>query len=85
MKAKFHNSILILNEIFLFIFSLLFLIAYKESIWVKGYEWFVISLFLIYTTFLSICSVIEFVRDIYYMFKDKFESPNQEDDEENEK
>jgi len=68
MKAKFHNTILILNEIFLFVYSLLFLIAYKESIWSKGYEWFVISILLIYTTFLSVSAVLEFCRDIKYMF-----------------
>ena len=68
MKSKLHNVMLILNEIFLFIYSLLFLIAYKQSVWSKGYEWFVISLLLIYTTFLGVFAVIEFFRDIVAMF-----------------
>lgn len=82
MKSKLHNIILILNEIFLFIYSLLFMIAYKESVWTKGYEWFLISLLVIYTTILSVLAVIEFIWDIGAVFTNKFESPPKEDEDE---
>lgn len=63
-KSLLHNVILVANEAFLFVMAFLFFVAVDRSTWVPGYEWFVIAVFLIYTTALSVVAIVEFVRDI---------------------
>lgn len=73
---------MIANEAFLFVMALLFFIAVDKSTWVAGYEWFVISIFLIYTTIISFVAVLEFVKDVVQMFKEKFWVEEEEEAEE---
>ncbi len=61
--------------------AFLFFIAVDSSTWVAGYEWFVISVFIIYTTLISIVAVMEFVKDILQMFKEKFWVEEEAEDE----
>jgi hypothetical protein len=43
--------------------SLLFFIAVNPSTW-WGYEWFVLAVFMIYITWITIGAVAEFIKDV---------------------
>jgi len=78
-KSILHNLILIANEVLLFLMTLFFLIGYSPKVWVSGFEWLVIAVFVIHPTILAGISIFEFIMDIKQMFVEKFRVEEEEE------
>ena len=66
-KELAMNIILIINEAMVIIFSLVFLIFAKESMFARGVEWIIIVVFIVYFTAIAIFAVIEAIKDVVVM------------------